>query len=142
MKDLLQRCLGVMRRNIGLVVYFVLWVVIVGGFWFTTTNSDAFGYAVIAFYLVLPVLSFAVSIVYGIGEDTIKYYLPFLFGVMEILGGFLSFQLSNIISNGKWNTWNTPDLEMSLYSFIPAVLGVAIGMLIRLIRRKMASGKK
>ena len=80
--------------------------------------------------------------VYGMLEDSIKYYLPFFFGVMEILGGFLSFQLANIVANGKWNTWNTPDLEMGLYSFVPALQGLVIGLVIRWIRRRMAVKKK
>lgn len=139
MEDLLRRCLDAMRSNIGLVVYFIIWCVLVGGFWFMKSGPNAIDYAVIAFYFVLPVTSFVIAIVYGMREDTLKFYLPFLFGVMEILSGFFSFQLANIIANGEWNTWNTPDLEMGLYSFIPALLGLLIGLLVRLVRKKIAA---
>lgn len=142
MRDFLQRCLEVIWRNIFLSVYIAIWLFIVAYFWFISSNTDAFSYAVLSFYLVLPICSFIVNLVYGIKDDSIKYYLPFFFGVMEILGGFLSFQLANIVSNGKWNTWNTPDLEMSLYSFVPALQGLLIGLLIRWIWKRAAAKRK
>ena len=142
MRDFLQRCFNVIWSNIFLAIYIAIWLFIVGDFWFIPTNSAAFGYAVLSFYLILPVCALVVNLVYGMREDSIKYYLPFFFGVMEILGGFLSFQLANIVANGKWNTWNTPDLEMGLYSFVPALQGLVIGLVIRWIRRRMAVKKK
>ena len=142
MRDFLQRCFDVIWGNIFLAAYIVIWLFLVAYFWFIPSNTDAFGYAVLSFYLALPICAFVVNLVYGMREDSIKYYLPFFFGVMEILGGFLSFQLANIVANGKWNTWNTPDLEMALYSFVPALQGLVIGLLIRWIRNKMAAKKK
>lgn len=142
MREFLWKCFEIIRHNIFLVAYAVIWLFIVAYFWFISSNTDAFGFAVLSFYLALPVCAFVVNLVYGMREDSLKYYLPFFFGVMEILGGFLSFQLSNIVSNGKWNTWNTPDLEMALYSFVPAVQGLVVGLIIRWIRRRMASNRK
>lgn len=139
MKDLLKKYLEILRRHIVLVVYIVLWAVMAGCFWLMETNADAFAYSVIWFYLALPICSFVVAIVYGAGNHSIKYFLPILFGILETLGGFFTFQLANVIANGKWNSWNIPDLQMSLYSLIPALVGLLIGMAVRMIRTKNAS---
>lgn len=137
MKEFLKKCLEILRRHIVLVVYFLIWLIMVGCFWLMETNADAFGYSLIVFYFILPLCSLAAAIIYGVGQSRIKYFLPFVFGILETLGGFFTFQLSNVLYNGKWNSWNVPDLQMCLYSFIPAAVGLLIGFAARMIWRKV-----
>lgn len=137
MKEKINKILGFLYDNLGIVLYTMVWLGIVSYFWIEVSGTEAFGFTLISFYLVLPLASLAVAVYYGAGEDCIRYYIPLICGVFEVLGGFFTFQFANMISNGRWNTWNTPDLVMGLYALVPALVGLGIGMLIRFIRKKV-----
>lgn len=137
MKEKINKILGFLYDNLGIVLYTMVWLGIVSYFWIEVSGTEAFGFTLISFYLVLPLASLAVAVYYGAGEDRIRYYIPLICGVFEVLGGFFTFQFANMISNGRWNTWNTPDLVMGLYALVPALVGLGIGMLIRFIRKKV-----
>lgn len=141
-KEKINKALDFVYDNIGLAAYIVVWLILIITFWVSVRGTEAFGYTVIAFYLIYPVSSIAVGVFYGMGERRIKYILPVICGLLEMLGGFFTFQCANIIANGRWNTWNTPDLQMALYGFIPALFGLAIGVLVRFIRKKIISKRK
>ncbi len=137
MKEKINKILGFLYDNLGIVLYTMVWLGIVSYFWIEVSGTEAFGFTLISFYLVLPLASLAVAVYYGAGEDRIRYYIPLICGVFEVLGGFFTFQFANMVSNGRWNTWNTPDLVMGLYALVPALVGLGIGMLIRFIRKKV-----
>lgn len=137
MKEKINKILGFLYDNLGIAIYTLIWLGIVIYFWLKISGPAAIGgYVLISFYFVLPLASFAVAIYYGAGKDRIKYYIPLICGVFEVMGGFVTFQFANIISNGRWNTWNTPDLVMGLYTLVPALVGLGIGSFIRFIRKK------
>ena len=137
MKEKINKILGFLYDNIGIVLYTLFWLGIIIYFWLKVSGTEAFGYTLISFYLALPLASLAVGVYYGAGEDRIRYFIPLVCGVFEVLGGFFTFEFANMISNGRWNTWNTPDLAMGLYTFVPALVGFGIGLLIRFIRKKV-----
>lgn len=140
MKEKINKILDFLYDNLGLVLYTLVWFGIVIYFWCKVSGTEAFGYTLIAFYFALPLASLAVAVFYGAGEERIKYLIPVICGAFEVLGGFFTFQFANMIANGRWNTWNTPDLVMGLYALVPALVGLGIGSLIRLVRKRI--GKK
>lgn len=92
-------------------------------------------YALGAFYVLLPASALVVSVMYGLGRGRIRYIVPIILGLLEMLLGFLAFELSNIISNGKWSSWNGLDWSLCLFSLVPSLLGVAIGEISRRIKQ-------
>lgn len=141
MKEKISKILGFLYDNIGIVLYTLVWLGLIIYFWLKVSGTEAFGYTLISFYLVMPLASLVVAVYYGAGEDRIRYFIPLICGAFELLGGFFTFEFANMISNGRWNTWNTPDLGMALYTFIPALVGYGIGLLIRFIRKKVGKQK-
>jgi len=136
MKEKINKILGFLYDNLGMVVYTLIWLGMVLYFWLKVSGTEAFGYTLLTFYFALPIASLAVAVYYGMGEDHIKYFMPLICGAFEVMGGFFTFQFANMISNGRWNTWNMPDLVMGLYALVPALVGLGIGSLIRFIRKK------
>ena len=80
-----------------------------------------------AFYVLLPASALVVSVMYGAGDIRIRFIIPVILGGLEMLLGFLTFDLANLMSNGKWNSWNGPDWTLCLFSLLPALLGLAVG---------------
>lgn len=142
MKERIDKIFDVLYEHIGLFFYVLLWIILVGFFWVKLSPGDAFGYSVLTFYLVLPIASLAVGIYYGMKKTRFRYAIPVLCGLFEMFGGFFTFQFKNMISNGRWNSWNTPDLQMSLYGIIPALVGLIIGILLHMFIKKLRKRKK
>lgn len=137
MKEKINKILGFLYDNLGMVLYTLVWLGIIIYFWLEVSGTEAFGFTLLSFYFILPIASFVVAIYYGAGEDRIRYFIPLICGAFEVLGGFFTFEFANVIANGRWNTWNAPDLVMGLYALVPALVGFGIGLLIRFIRKKV-----
>lgn len=127
----------VLEKNVGLIIYLVVWAALFCWFWLgqrILTGNEAI-YALGAFYVLLPASALVVSVMYGLGRGRIRYIVPIILGLLEMLLGFLTFELSNIISNGKWSSWNGLDWSLCLFSLVPSLLGVAIGEISRRIKQ-------
>lgn len=127
----------VLEKNVGLIIYLVVWAALFCWFWLgqrVLTGNEAI-YALGAFYVLLPASALVVSVMYGLGRGRIRYVVPIILGLLEMLLGFLTFELSNIISNGKWSSWNGLDWSLCLFSLVPSLLGVAIGEISRRIKQ-------
>jgi len=118
-----------LEKNVGLIIYLVVWAALFCWFWLgqrILTGNEAI-YALGAFYVLLPASALVVSVMYGGGGGKFRYIIPIILGLLEMLLGFLTFDLANILSNGKWNLWNNLDWSLCLFSLVPSLLGVAIG---------------
>lgn len=127
----------VLEKNVGLIIYLVVWAALFCWFWLgqrVLMGNEAI-YALGAFYVLLPASALVVSVMYGLGRGRIRYIVPIILGLLEMLLGFLTFELSNIISNGKWSSWNGLDWSLCLFSLVPSLLGVAIGEISRRIKQ-------
>lgn len=127
----------VLEKNVGLIIYLVVWAALFCWFWLgqrVLTGHEAI-YALGAFYVLLPASALVVSVMYGLGRGRIRYIVPIILGLLEMLLGFLTFELSNIISNGKWSSWNGLDWSLCLFSLVPSLLGVAVGEVSRRIKQ-------
>ena len=123
------------ERNVGLIIYLVVWAALFCWFWLGSVTGHEMVYSLGAFYVFLPASALVVSVMYGLGGERIRYVVPIILGLLEMLLGFLTFELSNIIGNGKWSSWNGLDWSLCLFSLVPSLLGVAIGEVCRKVRR-------
>ncbi len=119
-------------RMILVLVYLLIWTVTIVSFWWTS-GSDAMGYALLAFYLVLPVTTLVISVFIGRDESWSgsRWLMMLFFGVMYMLGPFATFSMAN---NLAFDHRNLPQLTDMLPGILCSAVGIGIGALIR--RRK------
>lgn len=116
-------------KLIQISIYLLIWAVAVLSFWFSN-NEDAMGYALMVFYMVLPVTTFIISIF--IGKDTgwshYKWFMLLFFGVMYMLAGYSTFSLANAI---EFHKVNLPQIGTMIPGIICSGLGMIIGSVIK-----------
>ena len=136
---IIERRIIAMRRalekNVGLIIYLAVWAALFCWFWMGSLTGNEAIYSLGAFYVLLPVSAMVVSVMYGMGRERIRYVVPVILGLLEMLLEFLTFTLANVISNGKWSSWNGLDWSMCLFSLVPSLLGVAIGEVLRRVKQ-------
>lgn len=124
-----------LTRLILLISYLVIWSVSVLTFWLGTEPDEAMGYALLVFYLVLPLSTLIVSLF--IGKDdawgNTKWLMPLFFGFMFVLTAYITFSLANMIS---FDTLNFPDLALFFPGAVVSAIGMGIGTLMRRPWRK------
>ncbi len=124
-----------LEKNVGLIIYLAVWAALFCWFWMGSLTGNEAIYSLGAFYVLLPVSAMVVSVMYGMGRERIRYVVPVILGLLEMLLEFLTFTLANVISNGKWSSWNGLDWSMCLFSLVPSLLGVAIGEVLRRVKQ-------
>ncbi|MBQ6003271.1 MAG: helix-turn-helix domain-containing protein [Clostridia bacterium] len=127
------------RRFLEIASYVVIWAVIIASFWLNAVNSiDAMGFSIVAFYMVLPVAAFVISIFIGANESRSdrKWLLIIFFAVMHMMAEYVTFSLANMIYAKHFNH---PQWELLISGAIMSALGMAIGHLVLRHRRKKAS---
>ena len=78
-------------------------------------------------HLVLPASAFIISVLYGQSDHRAIYLLTLFFGMMELLGCYLSFIHVSLTDIEKILA---PSSEIALYGVLPSLLGVMIGQYI------------
>lgn len=125
-----------------LAVYWVLWLALLGLFWFGTDGSDAMGYSILVFWLILPALSFLEAFIWGRWGGWMKFLLPIVFGLGAVVLDYLTFRLCNTLAAGgifhalQTGILNSPEWSAALLTMIPALAGLFLGLGIWLARRK------
>jgi len=121
--------------------YIVIWGIILLLFWCSPLRTDALGFSIFFFWLILPVSTFACAFLVGFNNffGHFKWLFLLFFGVMTLLAHYLTFSLANMILNSRINV---PDFESFLYGIIPAALGMALGWGIHLIVSRVRGRKK
>lgn len=120
------------EKHLGVFIFLVVWAAMIAWFWigqlFDIENMEAV-YSLGAFYVLLPASALVTGGIYGAGNSKLRYIFPIFAGLMELLLGFLTFDLLNVTANGKWNSWNGlhGDSLIFLFSFLPALIGVVAG---------------
>lgn len=117
----------ILENNVGLIIYLVVWAALFCWFWLGSVSGNEMIYSLGAFYVLLPASALVVSVMYGAGNSRIRHTIPIILGGLEMLLGFLTFNLANVLANGKWNDWNELDWSLCLFSLVPSMLGIAIG---------------
>ena len=118
-----------LSRMILVLVYLLIWTVTIVSFWWTS-GSDAMGYALLAFYIVLPLTTLVISVFIGKDESwaSSRWLMMLFFGVMYMLGPFATFSMAN---NLAFDHRNLPQLTDMLPGILCSAVGLGIGALIR-----------
>lgn len=118
-----------------IISYLAIWIFAVTFFWFFTDGSDAMGYGIIFFWILLPVTTFILSILIGKNDywGKLKWLSAAVFGVMYMLGEYATFSAANMKAFG--NT-NSPEWCMILYGGLLSAAGLGIGVLIKQIKQR------
>ena len=118
-------------------IYVVLWVTCLIWFWLGqgTDGGFAMAYSLVVFYLVLPVTTFVLSLLIGkdVGWGYAKWIMPFFFGAMYSLEYFATFGMANHLAAGNHNL---PTVEDAIPGLVISLLGLLVGMVIKICRRK------
>lgn len=118
-------------------IYVVLWTACLIWFWLGQGSDGGFamGYSLITFYFILPVATFVISLL--IGKDmswgNLKWFMPLFFGVMFSLENFGTFLMANNIACGNQNL---PSVEDGVPGFVISLIGLLLGTLVVIRRRK------
>lgn len=124
-------------KLIQFMVYLVVWAISLIFFW-VGGAQDAMGYALVVFYLVLPVTTMVVSIFIGMdpGWTKLKWLMPLFFGVMFMLATYGTFSLANAVSFHKLNL---PELDNMIPGILCSAFGMLIGTIIKAGRSRLSS---
>lgn len=116
-------------KLIQVTTYVLIWAFMIGLFWIGSSPSDAMGYALLTFYIVLPVTSLIISFLIGKdrGWTHAKWLMIVFFGFMYMLADYVTFKLGNMISIGKFNL---PDFTTLIVGMILSAIGMVIGHLL------------
>ena len=126
-----------LSKVIQIGIYLIVWSVTILTFWFASAPDDAMGYALMTFYLVLPVVTFIISLIIGkdSGWGKIKWLMPVFFGIMYMLADYATFSLANMKSN-SFDEFNMPEFGMIIPGVVISLIGIGIGAIINYANRK------
>ena len=123
-------------KLIQVMSYLLIWAVSIIVFWIGG-RTDAMGYSLVLFYLVLPVSTLVISIFIGkdSGWANYKWIMLLFFGVMYMLAVYATFSLANIVAFGNLKF---PDITELLPGILCSAVGMIIGTIISIIKTKKA----
>lgn len=130
------------RRRTGamlLSVYLFVWTLGIIAFWFIMSPGDAFGYSITYLGIVLPGVTFAVSLFIrksGL-RVSVAVMLVLCLGIMYMLAEYATFSAANMVSFSKMNA---PRFEYIPIGVSVSLLGIAVSWL--LDRKKTAKEPK
>jgi len=81
-------------------------------------SGDEMGYALLGFYLIIPISSFVIAFILRKTETKLKWLYPVLFG---LIGYFIP----TLVFHSSWGWF------AALYVAVPALLGLLIGSIIK-----------
>lgn len=118
--------------------YLLIWAFSIITFWFFTDNSDAMGYSLMCFWVVLPVTTFVISLLIGKNNywGKCKWLSSLALGIMYMLAEYATFSTANMIAFDKINS---PDWGMIVAGAIISLVGLGIGTAVYSIKQKRIS---
>lgn len=105
----------------------VIWSLYILFAWSKTHPGQIIEVSLFILYLVLPASAFIISVLYGQSDHRAIYLLTLFFGMMELLGCYLSFIYVSLTDIEKILA---PSSEIALYGVLPSLLGIVIGQYI------------
>ena len=113
-----------------LLLYLLLWMFPIALFWVFKGGLNPMLYSIVFLYGWYPILGCVIS--YQIGErdyfGKLKWLVPICIGVVNGLVWCLTFGLANTFSSGNLNP---PQVEDILFQTMPAIIGFALGVVLR-----------
>lgn len=124
-----------MTRKMLSILYLIFWVSGVIVFYFFLDSSDTMGYSVMYLWIIIPVLTFLVSI--SVGKNNYggrgKWILAIILGILYMLLPYVTFSLSYMLSTKKAQF---PDFVMMLYGIVISFIGLGIGTGVRYYKKR------
>lgn len=110
-----------------ITTYLAIWAISLIVFWFFTSGSDAMGYSIMFLWILLPVVTFILSLLIGKNGywGKCKWLSAAAFGFMYMLAEYATFRVANMVS---FNQINMPDFPMFVTGTIISVIGIGIGV--------------
>ncbi|MBQ6844245.1 MAG: helix-turn-helix domain-containing protein [Agathobacter sp.] len=116
-------------------IYVVLWSACLLWFWIGRANDPTFApaFALMTFYLILPVVTFVISILIGKDESWGRYRwcMALFFGVMYSLESFGTFSMANTLA---FANQHFPTIKDAIPGVVISLIGMGIGVCLE--RRK------
>lgn len=116
-KSLCNRIIPIVTMVMFAVI--AVWAVIAGKF---LEPGFEMGYMLFFFYFLIPFAAFIGSAILGAGEAGIKWLAPFIFAIVTPGILFMAF--------------DSTDMIFVIITLVPGLVGLAIGIAIRAVRRK------
>lgn len=117
--------------------YLVIWITAIVVFWaFAITYAEsAMGYSLTFLWIILPATTLVVSFLIGRNDywGRGKWVFSIGFGVMYMLAEYVTFSMANNLAFGKVNM---PEASMVPTGAAISLVGMALGYLVFIIRRK------
>ncbi|WP_314922078.1 hypothetical protein [Slackia exigua] len=117
--------------------YLVIWIAAIVVFWaFAITYAEgAMGYSLTFFWIIFPATTLVVSFLIGRNDywGRGKWVSSLGFGVMYMLAEYATFSMANNLAFGKMNM---PEVSMVLAGVVISLVGMALGYLVFVIRRR------
>ena len=112
------------------VVYLGIWALGLFVYWVLMSPSDVMGFALMFFWLLLPVSTLTVSLVIGRNDywGKGKWLAVLAFGGMHMLAEFGTFKVGTMMAFGRIQA---PSWELFLAGAATAAAGMGIGTLLR-----------
>jgi len=122
-------------KLIQVIAYLVIWAICLIWFWVGLDSGDAMGYALLVFYLILPVATFVISLIIGkdSGWGKAKWFMILFFGVMYSLACYGTFCLANTFAAGNIHY---PELGDMVPGVILSALGMGIGTFMQWLKSR------
>ena len=115
------------KKGIPFLIYMMSWSLYILFAWSRTQPGQIIEVSLFILYLVLPASAFIISVLYGQSDHRAIYLLTLFFGMMELLGCYLSFIHVSLTGIEKILA---PSSEIVLYGVFPSLLGIMIGQYI------------
>ena len=116
-----------LKKGIPFLIYMMIWSLYILFAWSRTHPGQIIEVSLFILYLVLPASAFIISVLYGQSDHRAIYLLTLFFGMMELLGCYLSFIRVSLTDIEKILA---PSSEIVLYGVLPSLLGIMIGQYI------------
>lgn len=110
-----------------ITTYLTIWAISLIVFWFFTSGSDAMGYSIMFLWILLPVITFTLSLLIGRNGywGKWKWLSALVFGFMDMLAEYATFSAANMVS---FNKVNLPNFSMFITGAIISIIGMGIGI--------------
>ena len=117
-------------------VYLTVWAISLAVFWLFTEGSDAMGFSLTFWGIILPTATYIVSLLISVNGyfGKLKWLSPLFFGVMHMLAGYATFSTANMIAFDKLNL---PDPGMLIYGVFISLLGMVSGVGLALLIKRI-----
>lgn len=115
-----------LSETILIAAYLCIWAIGLIFFWFFMSGSDAFGFALVYFWIILPITTFVISLLVGKNNywGRYKWFAVIILGILYMLADFATFKTANMIAFGKTNL---PNFTMIMNGAIISAVGLGIG---------------